>query len=301
MRFSTASLAIAAAGLGLAAHGAAFTTEDFNDGNAATRWTVTATDTTPGNSLADLAFDYSALSIPSAPNGSGTIGAAFQANLLNGVGMAINAISNDDITLTNYKVTYDVYLQGYTGGGSTEAFMGGFGANSASANPTVNTAGAVYDDGLGFAFTGEGGASNDVRVFTGDDGLGGVVGSDDYNAYGVYGVPSNWDLGGISGGFDAGPNTDVWHEMEVGLWDGNLYAAANGTLIWFEPVSVDLTGSVFIGQQDEFGSVNTTNISIFDNVVATELTSNPFPEFIPEPASAALLGLGVFAMGRRRR
>ena len=55
-----------------------FYSEDFQDGNAASRWTVSQAG---GVNAADFAFDYSTLGIPLAPNGTGTIGLKLEANL----------------------------------------------------------------------------------------------------------------------------------------------------------------------------------------------------------------------------
>ena len=67
--------------LGLVTSASAQFTENFDDGNASTRWTAPVVDAENGlfDGTVDFAFDYGSLGIPVAPGGGSTTGLFFEA------------------------------------------------------------------------------------------------------------------------------------------------------------------------------------------------------------------------------
>lgn len=98
-----------------------FYSEDFQDGNAASRWTVSQAG---GVNAADFAFDYSTLGIPLAPNGTGTIGLKLEANLgPTGASSGIMAFPDGQsfsTTSGSYTLLFDVWMNVQSTTGSTE-------------------------------------------------------------------------------------------------------------------------------------------------------------------------------------
>ena len=69
-------------GLATATAQAQFFSEDFDDGNGASRWSAPVVDSEAGvfDGTVDFGFDYGALGIPAAPGGGGTVGLFMEAN-----------------------------------------------------------------------------------------------------------------------------------------------------------------------------------------------------------------------------
>ena len=161
-----------------------FYSEDFEDGNAASRWTVSQAG---GVNAADFAFDYGLYGIPAAPNGTGTIGLKLEANLgptaaSSGI-MAFPDGQSFSTTTGYYTLLFDVWMDVQSTTGTTEFAIFGVGHTSTAAQaPTSSTPGVgPSDNGLDFSFTGENGAGRDVRVYvagaeqTGADNTGGYA------------------------------------------------------------------------------------------------------------------------------
>jgi hypothetical protein len=174
--------------------------ENFDDGQASTRWTAHAgigySDTsTPVNALVPMdtnfdtmpfsptvdgvnddfsgfAFDYSAAGIPSAPGSAGgsTIGMKLYSNLFSNDlgGFSVNPNNNLVDLDGDYSVSF--YSWSSTVGGTAGFPAGGSGSTMLS-HWGIMTTGSKSEtllatDGIFFAYTGEGGSASDYRAYS---------------------------------------------------------------------------------------------------------------------------------------
>jgi hypothetical protein len=181
------------------ARGQVLYSENFDDGNASTRWTAQAgkgydsalvsvpMDTNFDNSpfpvdgvndtLAGFAYDYSAAGIPSAPGAGGsTMGMKLQASLfsnalggfsVNPNGLDLNALSPTG----NYSVKFQAWSStvgtaaGFPTGGSGSTMLSTFGIlTTGTASETI-----LSTDGVFFTYTGDGGSTSDYRAYSVED------------------------------------------------------------------------------------------------------------------------------------
>lgn len=281
-----ASATLLVAGSALAAPGDIFV-ENFDDGNAATRWTV-GTSGTGGDS--DLAFDYSTIGLAS-PTGAGTtIGANFNPNLTGGSG-SVGAVANGLNVTGDYSARF-YYASSFLAGdgGSTEATYAGINADPGSFTaPLFNP---EASDGVAYHF---------VTDQFGGGGIGSVGRYDAGNVlrlYDNYGADDpddgDPDLVNFPAGWDfTGPPQDVWQLVEIVSVGNEVKLYVNSKLLdTFDNSAGETAGSIFIGAMDTFGSVG-NHFHVFDDLEVTT-------DIVPEPATAALLGLGALAMLRRR-
>ena len=122
-----------------------------------------------GDYTADFAFDYSTRGIPSAPNSTGgtTIGLHLTVNN-NDSNPERDAVSlfPIDVELSHDRtLKFDMWMNynGGAGGGSGSTEFATFGINHAGTQ--VNWAYNTSSDGFWFAVSGEGGDSDDYRVY----------------------------------------------------------------------------------------------------------------------------------------
>lgn len=154
-------------------------TETFDDLNASTRWmdnttgmgldlTVDPAVAKPMDTVADFAFDYSSVGIPSAPNSGGTtIGMKLQANLFSDAfgGFSVSPLTQN--FTGDYVLSYDMW-QNYNGpldsgfNGTTNLTYGGI-MTSGTVSNFPGTA-----DGVWFAATGDGDSGADYRAYSQD-------------------------------------------------------------------------------------------------------------------------------------
>ncbi len=261
----------------------------------------------PSNLDDAFAFDYSSLGIPAAPGttDASTLGLKVTLNDIpfqGGEQVSLNFFSKDETFSGNYKMSYDLWLEGFDPGegSATESILAALNTDETAIDfetqsfPVINTIGSTGQPGVGWSLTADGGASNDVVAIVGDDQVGGK------QAIGLFGDYSNFsrvgdipnfenqfpEPGNFPGGFrgDGGTGEDVWHKIEVGQFElptGNFltFLTINGVLFdAFINTSDDTSGQVTFGGEDRFDSVDNNTTYIFDNILVEELTENPFPE-----------------------
>ncbi len=169
--------------------------ENFDDGNAVSRWTAQAGkgfdnafipvpmdtnfDTSPfpvdgiNDNFSGFAYDYSVAGIPSAPNSTGgsTIGLKLQSSLFSNALGGFSANPNGLNLTGDYSVTFDAWSStvgttaGFPVGGSGSTMLSTFGVlTTGTASETI-----LSSDGVFFAYTGEGGSAADFRAYSVED------------------------------------------------------------------------------------------------------------------------------------
>lgn len=271
--------------------GAALFTENFNDGNAASRWSIVSQQegvVGPDGSV-NFAFDYSTLGIANPAGGGDTIGAFLQFNKTDdgpvdeGESYSIYPIGQSFSGTFQLDLYMFVYNDG--GGGSTEHGMAGvFLDNSNPVSP--------YEFGseggpLAWVYSGDGGdGSGDLGVFRE-----GNASSTGYVPLGDYADgPAIPGFDGVSGPAASNPR-GAWVAVTIRSDGTTIDWLLNGTLVdsYDNSGGFYSTGNILIGGMDVFNSANPNNGVIIDNVVVS----------IPEPTVFALLLAGAVGLAVR--
>jgi len=299
-----------------AAWGVPLYTEDFNVDPTA-GWTVN--NPALSDITVDFFYDYSAIGVPAAPNGSGTRGLKMTANNTGGVFSGFSVSPTGQSFSGNYKVTFDMWLNyvgplGPGGSGTTQLAQMGIG----SSGTTAMWPGAATKESVTFAATLDGGSASDYRAYSSAAPTSYAAGNavyqhagnptgviNDSGAYYVASFPSQSapaaQLGlfpGQTGSTNAGEVSFTWRQVEIEVLNNFATWSIDGFLI----ATVDLStvtlggGNILFGHADTNAGSSTDpndvllNVTLIDNIVVT-----------PEPASLAMLALGGLAVLRRRR
>jgi hypothetical protein len=281
--------------------------ENFNDGNASSRWSVavqtesTALPSTSPDGSVNFAFDYSSLGIPAAPGGSGTIGAFIQVNNTDQTGdegETYIIYPNGKDFSGNFALTADMFVWndgGASGAGTTELGMAGLFLDNA--NPVAPYQWGTQGGPLAWIYSGEGGSTADLAIFK--EGNASATGylplsPGDYNTVPAGSIPS-FETGVASAGgpaLDSSPN-GAWVKVGIRSQGSMISWYLNGALVNTYDNSGGFynAGNIFLGTTDPFNSVNAAGGTIIDNVVV-----------VPEPASLMLFvacGMGLLTTCRR--
>ncbi len=304
---------------------AAVFTDDFNSTASAGSYTVV---TSSADTSVIFGFDYSALNIPVAPNTTdgSTLGLRMAANISAPADRQAVTLQTNENWTGNYRVRFDLWMNAngpFPGGGagSTEFITAGVGGDRTTVNLDPLTGSGGWT-----AASGEGGASQDFRMYKGSTSQGFASGQfratdipnepppqDGGNPY--YNQFGGIDVGPIQGSLDAaqtgvtasGSIGFAWQEVEL-LVDPTGGTGGEALVTWsisgLEIGGLDAglgafvsDGAVTIGYMDTFTSVSgnpTFSFGLVDNLRI---------ENVPEPSSL-LFGLGLSACGlvyRRRR
>jgi hypothetical protein len=302
MSLTTLALALALADC---CFGAPLFSEDFNDGNAATRWSVasqlesTAAPTTVPDGSVNFAFDYSTLGIPAAPGGSGTIGAFIQVNNTDQAGdegETYIIYPNAQTFSGNFVVMADMFVWndgGASGAGTTELGMTGVFLNNA--DPVAPYQWGTEGGPLAWIYSGEGGSTADLAVFKeGNATSTGYMALGDYNTVAANSIPG-FETGATGAGGpgpDATPNGS-WVKVQIESVGSTINWYLNGALVnsYDNSAGFYTGGNIFLGATDPFNSVNPAGGTIVDNIVVV----------VPEPATFALASFGLAALFAFRR
>jgi hypothetical protein len=316
--------------------------DNFNV-NSSALWTVNVAPTANASQQsAEFAFDYSTFGIPAAPGSSDTLGLRLRANIPGGAaspvttrpagvtsGLSVSPTGKD--FGANYRMSFYAWSN-FNGApnasgladnanseGGTNNVLFALGTSGTVPLVVANT-GLVTNaqmDAIGFATTGDGGITNDYRVYPQSGTI--VAGS----ASGVYAAGSNANTNSFytllfpaqtapavqlalstaeyssdASNTQAGSTQDgafgfAWHNVvltkssNIVTWDVD-----NSRIATFDASSFTLGGNnIALGESD----VNTTTtrhpsllFSVFDNLVVTN---------IPEPSCIALVAAGLACSG----
>lgn len=330
----------------LQARAAILYSADFNSTTDISNWTVNVAPTASAAAQGAITgFDYSAFGIPAAPGGSDTLGMRLRANVpgsdASPVGGTRPAGTTSGLSVsptgqdfgTNYMATFYAWSN-FNGAANAQGLADN--ANSAGGTNNVmfalGTSGTVplvvgnttlvtngQMDGIGFATTGDGGITNDYRIYPKSGtitpaGANYAAGSNANTAafyqtlFGTHSAPALqtstvWD--GVNdntqiGSTQAGSFGFAWHKVQL-IKNGNTVAWAvdDNQIAGLDVSAITMGGNnIALGQSDVNASTTSHPsllFTVFDNLTV---------ESIPEPASASLLivclaGFGL--LGRRAR
>lgn len=315
---SFAALAVAL-GASAAVKAAPMYSQDFNVDDTA-NWTVLpSTGANVTDVIADFYYDYSAIGVPAAPNGSGTRGLKMSANNTGGVFGGVTVSPTGKSFTGNYSVLFDMWQNyvgplGPGGSGTTQFTQYGIG----TAGTASQWIGSASKDSVSFGTTLDGGSASDFRAYSSAANTSYPSGNAVYvapagainNSAAYYtaafpvvaGAPAA-QLGlfaGQTGGTDAGETSFQWRRVRIDVAGGFADWSIDGTPL----ARVDLStvslggGNILFGHSDTNATSSTDpndsllNVTLIDNIVVT-----------PEPGSAGLAtlaGLAALAVRRRR-
>ena len=259
--------------------------ENFDDGQAGTRWSFSSVGGVNG---VNFAFDYSAAGIPSAPNGTGTTGLRFDSNLgPTGASSGIVAFPDGQSFSVPHVLTFDLWMN-VEGTATTEFAVFGIGhTTSVAQTPTSGTPGiGPMDNGINYALTGDNGAARDVRVYVDGAELTGAAG-------GFAGALQSTQNAPYNEAYLAPIPGNQWLEVEVLALSDRTILSVNGN-VWAETLTTPGSGNIMLGYMDVFTSVAPGAVfGVYDNVMVA----------VPEPGTyGVILGIAaLLAMLAKRR
>ena len=287
--------------------------EDFEVDPTAS-WTVN--DSGLSDILADFHYDYSAIGVPSAPNGAGTRGLKMTANNSSGVFCGFSVSPTGQSFSGDYTVAFDLW-QNYVGpigpGGSGTTQLSTFGIATSGVVPIW--AGSSPKESVMVAVTLDGGSASDFRAYSPDFPTsypsgslvyaapgGAINGSDAYYA-GFGGASAPMDqvtlFPGQTGVTDAGEIAFAWRRVVIDVVGGVATWSIDGLPI----ATVDTAGMALGGSNILFGHSDTNTGSSADpndSLLNVTLIDNVMVRVVPEPSLLGMLGFGLLGLLRRR-
>ncbi len=270
------------------AYGAILFEDDFDTDTSAS-WSVYngSTSGTP-DYTAEFSYDYSADSIPSAPNTSGGTTRGLKFTINNGDATAenagVSAYPTGESFSGDFYMTVDVWLNFNASGSGTTEFAT-FGINHEGTRVNWESDGATASDGIWFGCTGDGDSGTDYRAYEGnpsDDPTwlndtnenAATAGFLDPDVDGTY-DDNNWDP--LPASIFPSPPFEVegapgnaWTTVEVSQAGGVLFWKFDGTTICTRTNASSYTsGNIMLGYMDIYTSIANPAADafcIFDNV-----------------------------------
>ncbi|MCE9558139.1 MAG: PEP-CTERM sorting domain-containing protein [Armatimonadetes bacterium] len=296
----------------------ALTFSDNFDVDTSASWNVNKSSFNQANNIATFAKDYSIYGIASAPGSSGgsTRGLMLEANIAGGISTSpLSGFSVSPIGLsvtTDFIMTADVWLNyvgpGPGGGNGTTQLAGiGFGTAGTTAQYSASAQDSVH-----FSTTLDGGSGSDYRAYSSAAPTSYASGNAVYaspggtiNNSGAYytGAFPAVALPGSQNGFTtqtgttaAGSTGFKWRQWKVQRIGNLLSYRIDGLLIaTVDTNTVTLGGSNILINMFDSNASSTTTTSRLNFMLVDNLT------VVPEPSSIAAIGVGLFALARRRK
>ena len=226
--------------------------EDFEDGDAANRWTVVEDE---GTNLPDFAFDYVTSGLDAAPNGGGLgLKLAVNVDADNVVASRIFAVPTDETFSGIYTFSFDMWMNfEVDGDGTTEFAL--FGVKNFTAN-----AGTLADNtGAHFSMTGDGGASKDISAY--------IDGAEETDVLGVYHSDSQ-NFSEYLDFYNEGIPGNQWLEVTIEVNAATVIFSINGNK--HVELATAVTGAnILVGLEDIWDSYGAANFVIYDNIKVT--------------------------------
>jgi hypothetical protein len=283
------------------ASSAAIFTENFDDGNAASRWTTVQKTADAGS---NFALDYSTFGIGVPRTGQTTsTGLQLWANRTGGVVTGISAYANG-VNLTESAVMeFDMFARFADTAGST--IYATYGMYHSTQDGTWNSISPNATSGRWFTTSSDNGTATAYRAHRAASNIGtaaNYLGGSQNGATAGYqalfpdqdGAGANSIAGFILNRWVNVRATRIMETGEIKLEMKNPSDADYTTIFQFVDSDTSQTsGTVTLGMTDPFASLSGLNTYyIFDNLSITA---------VPEPTSLALVGFGGLALLRRRR
>jgi hypothetical protein len=281
--------------------------ENFDDGNAASRWTTVSTSADTG---AVYNFDYSSvvdyngasIGVPQAGQTSHT-GLQMWANRSNAAVAGVNAFANNLNLTGSVQMTFDMYAHFTDAGGST--IYGTYGFYHTTTDGTWNSLGTPATSGYWFTTSSDNGTSTAYRALKAGSNLGtaaNYLGGSQNGATAGYQAlfPDQDDAGSNSvAGFilNRWVNVRMTRNTDTGEIKLEMKNPADGAYTqiydFIDTAQTTPGGTITLGMTDPFSSLSGPGTYyLFDNVAVTAL---------PEPASLSLIGAAGLLLAQRRR
>lgn len=278
-----------------------FFEENFNDGNAASRWSFVETG---GTNEVNFAFDYQAAGIPLLEEESNGIGLKMAVNTVDpGLISAAMAFPNGQSFEGEYALSFDLWMNFELGtSGTTENAIFGTGHNSTDIQTPAGGTGSVdgtpgtgpSNNGVDYSMTPDNGASRDVRVFVDGAELLGAAGGFAGSLQSTQNPPYNEAYTGTEPG-------NQWLNITIKVLADRTIFKVNGQ-VWAETMTVADPGNLMLGYIDFFGGsvANANSYLVFDNVRVGEVEEEePLArvQLIHNSADAALSLVDLYTNG----
>jgi len=274
-------------------------TENFNDGNASSRWTTSPSGNP--NYAINYAYDYVAAGIPLAPSGTSSTGLWMKANTTGSQVGSVMAFPTGQNFSGNQTLSFDLWF-GVSGSVATTEF-GIFGLmhTSTSSQVPTNTTGTTPSigpspNGVDYALTGDTGASRDVRVY--------VSGTEQVGNAGGYArnttliqeqqnAPYNFAYYPFLTSTNA-MAANQWLKVAVTAYSGTTLFQVNGQT-WARMANTTGTGNIMLGYMDIFTSVSGTGMfGLYDNVQVS-VAQAPATQLVWSPSGTVAGGNGTWS------
>jgi len=284
--------------------------DDFDGGTSGSAWTAVLSH---GDAVADFAFDYSTIGIPSAPRSAGgsTLGMRFLVNQSAGVFQGVSATPNGQSFPGDFRLSFDMWLNyvgpvGPGGSGTTQLASFGWGVNGATAEWAGASSGVLFSASL------DGGSSYDYRMYKNNarDDTASTYAAGSLNNSAAYytalfgGEPAPAAqvvmYPGQTGVTDAGEVAFRWYDVNIEKMGDSIAWSIDGHLI----ASGSLTGVALSGDNIVLGlfDSNASSSTDLNDFLNTAIYDNVKVEAVPEPsvvALACLCGLALLTLRRR--
>ncbi|MEN8117345.1 MAG: T9SS type A sorting domain-containing protein [Bacteroidota bacterium] len=228
--------------------------EDFEDELAGSRWDISEVGT---SNLSNFALEYTSNNLEAAPNG-GDYCLKLEVNKVNEEISFIGLLPKDTSFTGSYTLTFNAWLNWEGSAGTTEFIYFGVGHGSADGFPA---------DGYDLAFTGDNGASQDIRMYKDSEELD----IDDCDNCSYAGDTQNGGVEPYTTSLATPPEPgNQWLKVSAEVSESSITYKVND-VEWARVEELPADGNIVIGYMDLFTSVApATNFLLIDNVVVTE-------------------------------